>query len=65
MPRDPSKPILILGWFCVFIGAFLPVMMITAHLSRFVALLMPVAAALLILGLFMVAGRFPPQRDPS
>lgn len=65
MPRDPSKPILILGWLCVFIGAFLPVMMITAHLSRFVALLMPVAAALLILGLFMVAGRFPPQRDPS
>ncbi len=62
---QPTRNALIGGWLCIAVGTLLPIFLIVVGVPQGVALAFPVAAVLLILGLFMVAGRFPSQRDPS
>lgn len=61
---NPTKPMLIIGWICIFAGMLLPiVVLMTAAWTMFFAF--PICCIILVLGLFIVAGRFPPQRASS
>jgi hypothetical protein len=59
---NPTKSALIIGWICVFVGMLSPIFfLVTAPQTMIFTF--PIASAILVLGLFMVAGRFPPRRD--
>jgi hypothetical protein len=58
---EPKKPALIFGWIGVFVGMLMPIFfLVTAPQTMIFTF--PVACIIEILGLFTVAGRFPPQK---
>jgi hypothetical protein len=58
---EPTKPALIIGWICILAGMLLPIFfLVTAPQTMIVTF--PIACIIEVLGLFTVAGRFPPQR---
>lgn len=58
---EPTKVALILGWIGVFVGMLMPIFfLVTAPQTMIFTF--PIACIIEILGLFTVAGRFPPQR---
>jgi hypothetical protein len=58
---NPTKPALIIGWICIFAGMLLPILVLMTA-ARAMIFAFPICCIILVLGLFLVAGRFPPQR---
>ncbi len=52
----------LLGWLLVVVGMMLPTVFIITS-PRFLVLMLPLACALLVLGLVLVSGRWPSGRD--
>lgn len=52
----------LLGWLLVVVGMMLPTVFIITS-PRFLVLMLPLACALLVLGLVLVSGRWPLGRD--
>ncbi len=50
------------GWLLVVVGMLLPTVFIVAA-PRFLILILPLACILLVLGLMLVSGRWPSERD--
>jgi hypothetical protein len=59
---EPTRPMLFLGWLCIFVGMLLPIFfLVTAPQTMIFTF--PIACLIEVLGLFTVAGRFPPRRE--
>jgi len=52
------------GWLLVVVGMLLPTVFIVAA-PRFLILILPLACILLVLGLMLVSGRWPSERDTA
>lgn len=62
--HDRTRLFLIVGWVLVFFGMFLPTVFIVAA-PRVLWFVVPIACAILVFGLVLVAGRWPPGRDAA
>lgn len=52
------------GWLLVVIGMLLPTVFIVAA-PRWLIFVLPLACAILVLGLVLVSGRWPPGKDAA
>jgi hypothetical protein len=62
--NQQARGMQVLGWVLVFIGMLLPTVFIVAA-PRWLIFIVPLSCAILVLGLVLVAGRWPPGRDAA
>jgi len=62
--NQQARALQIGGWVLVFIGMLLPTVFIVAA-PRWLIFVLPLACALLVLGLVLVSGRWPSSKDAA
>jgi hypothetical protein len=62
--NEQVKVFQILGWVLVALGMFLPTVFIVVA-PRLLVVMVPIACAILVLGLVLVSGRWPSREDST
>jgi hypothetical protein len=59
---NPTRSAGIIGWICIFVGMLLPIFFLVKAPQTMI-FTFPISCIILVLGLLLVSGRFPPQRN--